>query len=127
MKTLRHGFCGALLLAALVPCIAGAAQAPPASRPADVAATLARHGIQPHATPMRATSGWRVPPKVLLLQISQRSINLERFRAAAPGVEVIVANDMGTALAAAADVDAIIGHNPEVCDARLIASARQLR
>ena len=88
MKTLRQGFCGALLAAALAPSIAAAAQAPPASRPADVPAILARHGIQPHATPARAISGWRVPPKVLLMQISQRSINLQQFRAAAPGVEV---------------------------------------
>jgi phosphoglycerate dehydrogenase-like enzyme len=92
-----------------------------------VAATLARHGIQPHATPMRAAANWRTPQKVLLLQISQRSINVQQFRAAAPGVEITVAADMASALAAAPDADAIIGHNPEVCDARLIDSARQLR
>lgn len=127
MKTLRQGFCGALLVAALVPPIAGAAQASPANRPADVPAVLARHGITPHATPARALTGWRVPPRVLLLQFGQRSVNLQQFRAAAPGVEVVVANDMAAALAAAPEADAIIGHNPEICDARIVGSARQLR
>ena len=121
MNTLRNGLCSAVFAALLIP---GAHAAAPAG---DVPATLARHGIQPHATPARAATGWRVPPKVLLLQISQRSIDVADFRAAAPGTEVVVATSMAAALAAAPDADAIIGHNPEVCDARLINSARQLR
>jgi len=120
MKTLRHGICG-VLTALLLPATQAAAPTP------DVATTLERHGIQPHATPARAATGWRAPRKVLLLQMSQRSIDPAAFRAAAPGAEVVIAFDMPTALAAATDADVIVGHNPEVCDRRIVESARELR
>jgi phosphoglycerate dehydrogenase-like enzyme len=118
---LRQGFCVAFVGALLA---AGAHAAAP---PRDVATTLARHGIQPHTTPSRAAPGWRPPARILLLQISQRSIDVASLRAAAPGVEVIAATDMAAALAAAPGADIIIGHNPDVCSARIISAARQLR
>jgi phosphoglycerate dehydrogenase-like enzyme len=121
MKKPWNGFCGAVLAALMLPATHAAAPA------ADVAATLARHGIQPHATPARSASGWRVPPKLLLLQIGQRSVDPAQLRAAARGVEVIVATDMASARAAAAEADVIVGHNPEICDAGIINAARQLR
>jgi phosphoglycerate dehydrogenase-like enzyme len=120
MKTLRHGLCG--ILPAL---LLHAAQA--ASPPPDVAATLERHGIQEHAAPARASGRWRAPPRILLLQISQRSIDQEAFRAAARGAEVVIAFDMPTALAAATEADVVVGHNPEVCDPRIVERARELR
>lgn len=120
MKTLRHGICS-VLTALLLPATQAAAPA------TDVSATLERHGIQPHATPARAAAGWRAPRKVLLLQMSQRSIDPAAFRAAARGAEVVIAFDMPTALAAATDAEVIVGHNPEVCDARIVERARELR
>src|SRR5688500_14840722 len=121
MKRLRQGLCGAFVAALLV---AGVNAAAPTR---DVASTLTRHGIQPHTTPSRAAPGWRAPARILLLQISQRSIDVASLRAAAPGAEVIAATDMAAALAAAPGADIIIGHNPDVCSARIISAARQLR
>jgi phosphoglycerate dehydrogenase-like enzyme len=121
MKNLRQGFCSVIAGALL------AAAANAAAPPRDVATTLARHGIQPHSTPSRAAPGWRAPARILLLQMSQRSIDPASLRAAAPGVEVIAATSMDAALAAAPGADIIIGHNPDVCSARIISAARQLR
>lgn len=120
MKTLRHGLCGAV--AALI------AAATHAAAPAtDVALTLERHGITPHASASRAQPNWRAPRKVLLLQIGQRSVEPATLRAAAPDAEVVVATSFAEAITAAADADVIMGHNPEVCDARIINAARELR
>lgn len=121
MKTLRHGLCGSIAALLLL------ATAQAASPERDVAATLERHSIQPHATPARAQSRWRTPRKVLLLQINYNTMDPASLRAAAPGAEVIVATDMATAIAAAPDADVIMGHNPEVCDARIVNAARELR
>lgn len=93
----------------------------------DVAATLARHGIQPHAVPARASSAWRTPRKIVLLQFAQRGADLSALRAAVPGTSLVVAGDMASALREVADADAVLGHNPEICDPRIIAAARELR
>lgn len=120
MNTLRQGLCGGI--AALLVATAQSATPTP-----DIQATLERHGVTPHAEPARAHPAWRAPRKVLLLQMSQRSLDPAALRAAAPQAEVVIATDYPTAIAAAADADVIIGHNPEVCDARIIDAARQLR
>jgi phosphoglycerate dehydrogenase-like enzyme len=99
----------------------------PAFAAEDTAAILTRHGIQEHATPVRDDKLWQQPRKVVLLQYGRRAGDLENFRAVAPGVNVIVANDARTAAAAAVDADVIIGSNPEICDARIISNARQVR
>src|SRR5690606_4082652 len=120
MKTLRHGLCGAVA-ALLVSAAQAAAPAP------DVAATLERLGITPHASASRTQPDWRAPRKVLLLQIGQRSVGPDTLRTAAPGAEVVVATSIADAVTAAADADVIMGHNPEVCDARIVNAARELR
>ncbi len=94
---------------------------------ADLAATLARYAVQEDASPVRNNPLWRKPRKVLLLQYGIRASELEAFRAAIPDVNFVVANDPRNAAAAAADADVIIGSNPEVCDARIINNARQVR
>jgi phosphoglycerate dehydrogenase-like enzyme len=101
--------------------------AAPAFAAEDIAAILTRHGIQEHATPVRDDKLWQQPRKVLLLQYGRRAGDLENFRAVAPGVNIVVASDARTAAAAAVDADVIIGSNPEICDARIINSAQQLR
>lgn len=107
---------GAILLGAM-----------PAMAAEDITTILARHGIQEHAAPIRDNPLWQQPRKVLLLQYGRRAGDLENFRAVASGVNVVVANDARSAAAAAVDADVIIGSNPEICDARIINSARQVR
>lgn len=119
MNTLRR-IASTALLGML--CAAAGAQAPP-----DVAATLARHGIEAHATPARAHPAWRAPRKVLLLQFTPRWNDVAQFRAAAPGAQVVVARDVAQAIAAAGDADVIIGFNPEICHPRILEAARELR
>lgn len=125
MKTLQcKGWRAALLAASLVGITATAATPAP---DAAVAATLARHGIEAQATPLRDSPGWRSPRRILLLQFTPRWSAIEEFRAAAGSAEVVVARDLQSAVAAAPDVDAIIGYNPEICDARIVGAARNLR
>jgi phosphoglycerate dehydrogenase-like enzyme len=126
MKLLHLGTLGAVMSAALL----GAATVPAAAAaasPAEVAATLARHGIQEDATPIRANPLWRKPRKVLVLGYGTRVGPAEDIRAIAGDASVIVASDVRSAIASAVDADVIIGSNPEICDARVINNAPQLR
>lgn len=107
-------------LAAAMSQVAGAASP-------DVAAVLARFGVQEHTAPARDTPGWSAPRKVLLLQFGFHPGEMDTFRSAAPGATIAVAPDMRTAIAQAADAEVIIGSNPEVCNARLIEAAARLR
>ncbi len=120
MKTLQLGLLSAVVVAA---CLATS----PARAGEDVAATLARYGIPEHATPIRSAPGWQAPRKIVLLQFGQRFSDIERFRAAARGANVVVASDVASAVAAAPDADVIIGFNPDVCHPRIIEAAQQLR
>lgn len=120
MTTLRSRLLGALTLTAVL-----AANASHAAD--DVAATLARHGIQPAANAVRELPGWQKPRKVLLLQYGFRQMDVAAFRAAAGGAEVVAVNDRASAVREATDADVIIGHNPDICDAGLINAAQQLR
>ena len=99
----------------------------PAHAAEDVAATLIRHGIQEAGSPVRESAAWRVPRKVLLLQYGFREMDVAAFRAAAAGATVVAVDDRASAVREAADADVIIGHNPDVCDARMISAARELR
>lgn len=119
MRKLHVGLCGAITGTLLL------VTASPAATP-EVTATLTRHGIQEDAKPAREHARWSAPRKVLLLQLSRRW-SPDDFRTAAPGATVVVATDTATAIREAADADVIFGHNPEVCDARIIRAAQQLR
>jgi phosphoglycerate dehydrogenase-like enzyme len=119
MIALRTGLPAALTAAALLATTAHAAQ--------DVAATLARHGIQESPTSARDLAEWRVPRKVLLLQYGFRAKDPAVFQAAAGSATVVTAANTAAAIREAADADIIIGDNPEICDARIINAARELR
>lgn len=93
----------------------------------EVTATLVRHGIQEHAVPARESPAWRAPRKIVLLQFTSRWTDPEAFRAAVPGARVVIAEDTATAIREVVDADAIVGFNPEICDPRIIAAARELR
>lgn len=119
MKTLRYGWWGVLLVAASAATTAGAAE--------DVAATLARYGVQESTLRGRDVPNWRAPRKVLLLQYGFRAKDPVPFQAAARGATVVVAPNVATAIREAADADIIIGDNPDICDARIINAAQELR
>jgi phosphoglycerate dehydrogenase-like enzyme len=93
----------------------------------DIATTLTRYGVQEHATAARENSRWQQPRKIVLLQFGQRWGQMDGFRGAAGNTNMVIATTPAEAIAAAADADVIMGHNPEVCDPRIINSARQLR
>ncbi len=119
MKTLRCGLWSAIAGGALLAASSHAAE--------DVAATLARHGIQEAPAAVRESAGWSKPRKVLLLQWGFRPIDAAAFQAVARGATVVSASSASVAIREAADADVIIGHNPEICDARLINAAHELR
>jgi phosphoglycerate dehydrogenase-like enzyme len=119
MKTLRYGLPGVLLAAALSSTRAGAAD--------DVAATLARYGVQESTIRGRDVPNWRAPRKVLLLQYGFRAKDPAPFLGVARGATVVVAQNAATAIREAADADIIIGDNPDICDARIINAATELR
>jgi phosphoglycerate dehydrogenase-like enzyme len=119
MKTLRSGCWGGIVGAALLASTVHAAD--------NVAATLARHGIQEATAPARQSADWKQPKKVLLLQWGFRPIDAAAFRAVARGATVVSASSAAAAIREAADADVIIGHNPEICDARIINAAKDLR
>jgi phosphoglycerate dehydrogenase-like enzyme len=119
MKTLRNGILGVLLGAALLPTAAGAGE--------DVAATLASFGIQESDVRARDVPNYRAPRKVLLLQYGFRPKDPAVFEGVAPGARVVSVTNLADAMREAVDADIIIGDNPEICDARIINVARELR
>jgi phosphoglycerate dehydrogenase-like enzyme len=93
----------------------------------DVAAVLARYNIQEQATAIRQDPLWRKPRKVLLLDYGLHRNGAALIRAAAGDANVVTVNDSRAAATAAVDVDVIIGANPEICDARIVNNAKELR
>jgi phosphoglycerate dehydrogenase-like enzyme len=110
---------GAMMGVATLAAAAGAA--------ADIPGLLARFNIQQSATAVREDPLWRKPRKVLLLDYGLHRNGVDRIRAAAGDADLVTVNDTRTAIAAATDADVIIGANPEICDARIIDNAKQLR
>jgi phosphoglycerate dehydrogenase-like enzyme len=107
--------------------------AQPAARADDadsLAAIITRLRVQEAPQPVKERAQWRAPRKVVLLAFHERGGWQGRekaFAAAAPKVQVVVAKDMAAALAATTDADAIVGFNPEICSAKIIDNAKQLR
>src|SRR6185369_12284494 len=93
----------------------------------EVAAVISRHGLQEDATPIRQSALWRAPKKIVLLQFGGPWEHPDAFRRAAGSANLVVAADLDSAVAAVADADGIIGANPEICDPRIINSAKQVR
>jgi phosphoglycerate dehydrogenase-like enzyme len=123
MMSRRLWFMGAVFGTAVL----GAAPGLAAAVSADVAATLARHGIQEDAKPIRENPLWRKPRKILVLGYGTRVGTPEDIRAVAGDASVVVVNNARSAATSAYDADVIIGSNPEICDARIMENAKQLR
>jgi phosphoglycerate dehydrogenase-like enzyme len=98
-----------------------------AAQPNAVTAVISRHALQEGATPIRQSPLWRTPRKIVLLQFGGQWEHTEAFRRAAGNTNLVVVSDVNSAAAAVADADGIIGSNPEICDARIINNAKQLR
>jgi len=110
-------------LAALAVLASATAQA------ADVKEAIARLRVPEAATPLSARAGWQAPKKIVLLAWSaQWNSRIADMQAAVPaGVRVVAVRSPQDALREVADADAIVGFNPEVCDARILDAAKQLR
>lgn len=105
---------------------------PPAARADDtesVTAVMTRLRVQEAPQPIRERKQWRAPKKVVLLEFGNPSWagRQEKFAAAAPKAQVVVARDLPSALSATADADVIVGFNPEICNPKIIDNAKQLR
>jgi phosphoglycerate dehydrogenase-like enzyme len=93
----------------------------------DVGAVLKRYNIQEQPSRVSQDPLWRKPAKVLLLDYGLHPGAADRVRAVMGGASLVVVNDSRSAATAAADVDVIIGANPEICDARIVNNAKQVR
>jgi phosphoglycerate dehydrogenase-like enzyme len=101
-----------------------------ADDPDPVAAVITRLRVQEAPQPVRERPQWRAPHKVVLLAFANSRGWPGReaaFAAAAPKAQVVVVKDMASAVTATADADVIIGFNPEICVAKIVDSAKQLR
>ncbi len=93
-------------------------------------AVIARLRVREAAQPVRDRKQWRVPRKIVLLELGNPggwAGRQEAFAAAAPRSQVVVVKDVAAAMAATVDADVIVGFNPEICSAKIIDNARQLR
>lgn len=118
----------AILTAALV-----GLSASPVARADDaesVASVITRLRLQEAPQPVRERKQWRSPKKVVLLEFGNPrgwAGQQEKFAAAAPKAQIVVATDLPSALSATADADAIVGFNPEICNPKILDNAKQLR
>jgi phosphoglycerate dehydrogenase-like enzyme len=95
-----------------------------------VAAVITRLRVQEAPQPIRERKQWRTPRKVVLLAFGNPkgwAERQEKFAAAAPKTQVVIARDLPSALSATADADVIVGFNPEICNPQIIENAKQLR
>jgi len=100
----------------------------PAASAETVEATRARLGIQAASMPVRERKDWRPPRKVLLLAFdAATAAERDALASAVPQARFVLAKDENAAVREAADADVVIGFNPQICNARIIDSARELR
>jgi phosphoglycerate dehydrogenase-like enzyme len=95
-----------------------------------VGAVMTRLRVQEAPQPVRDRKQWRVPKKIVLLELGNPNGwagRQEAFAAVAPKSRVVVATDMATAVSTTADADVIVGFNPEICSPKIIDNATQLR
>ena len=126
MKKLHRVLLGAAAFAAGSPCIDRGGRAHTCRE--QRCHGITRHRIEETPSPVRTSPLWKAPRKILLLDFGgSQSARIESLRTATAGVQTVVASDVASAAAAAADADVIVGSNPEICDPRIINNAKQLR
>jgi phosphoglycerate dehydrogenase-like enzyme len=124
MKSAVCTYLSLLCLALVQPALARADDAD------SLAATMTRLRVQEAPQPVKERAQWRTPRKVVLLAFGALRGWAGRetaFAAAAPQAQVVVVKDMAAALTATADADVIVGPNPDICSAKIIDNAKQLR
>jgi phosphoglycerate dehydrogenase-like enzyme len=102
---------------------------PYAAAAPEVAGVISRLRVEEAPRPQRDNDQWHAPRKILLLAANNPALDAQAatFGAVAGGSRVVVAHDLATAVAEAADADVILGFNPEICDPRILSGAQQLR
>jgi phosphoglycerate dehydrogenase-like enzyme len=95
-----------------------------------VASVLRQYNVQEAPTAVRERKDWRAPKKMVVLASSVPPGSERAAMAAAlPGVKIVYANDMATAVKEAKDADILAGLTspPGVCEPDLVNNAKQLR
>jgi hypothetical protein len=106
----------------ILPWLAAAGEPPSAGASTQEVAALIEHlGLVESPTPVREMPGWRKPRKVLVWNVEPAVV--PRLQAAAPGVELLLAGDMGEAVKRAGQADASLGF----CSAELLAAGPDIR
>ena len=86
-----------------------------------VGALIQRLGLEESATPVRERPGWQPPRRILVWNVQPQAV--ARLQAAAPGVELLLADNIAEAVALARDADAVLGF----CSAELLAAGPDIR
>ena len=123
------------VMALVVGALAGltAQSAARADEAESLAAIMTRLRVQEAPQPVKKHAHWHSPRKVVLLAFGDGTSGPgwagreTAFAAAAPKAKIVVAKDMAAALRDTANADVIVGFNPEICSAKIIDHARQLR
>ena len=88
---------------------------------AAAAAMIAELGLREHSVPSRELPGWRIPKKIIVRTLTQNQV--EPFRKAFPGIEIIGVQSQQQAQAEIEDADVLLGY----CDESLLEKADKLR
>ncbi|MCM2312387.1 MAG: D-2-hydroxyacid dehydrogenase [Steroidobacteraceae bacterium] len=118
----RRSWVAAIALLALSPCVGWSATGEtPGQDATAVAALIERLGLEESGAPVRDLPGWRKPQKVLVWNVAPQAI--PALQAAAPGVELLLAQDAKQAIPLAEDADAVLGF----CSADVLAAGPGVR
>lgn len=101
-----------------------------AEDPDKVAAVLKNYNVEESPAPVRERKDWRAPKKMVVLASSvPPGLQREALAATLPGVKIVFASDMTTAIREAKDADIVAGLTspPGVCEPDLVNNAKQLR
>lgn len=117
------------LLSAAVLLAPQASQATEAAE--SVASLISSLRLEEAPEPVRQRKDWRPPQKIVVLASgpSPTTSQREAFSQAAPGAELVVANNVKAAAAAAVDADIIVGLTsfPGICEPEILNNAKELR
>lgn len=84
--------------------------------------------LQEGSTPARNHKSWRVPKKLVAIGGLPPAVR-EQFLSAAPGLQIVLANDTASAAKAATDADIVLGLTSAggICEPEIIDNAKELR
>jgi phosphoglycerate dehydrogenase-like enzyme len=99
-----------------------------ADAPGSVSDLITRLRLQEAPTPVRERKTWRAPRKMVILGGTPGGLR-EQLAAIAPGMQIVMAQDVPSAAKAATDADIILGLTsyPGICEPEIIDNAREMR